>query len=118
MSESTYDAIGGQETIDAVVRDFYQMVRYDEQLRDYFVDVDMDTLRTHQTEFLSAVTDGPADYSGKEMRDAHAHLDVDQSDFALVVEYLKQALAQNDVAETHISEILSTVATFEDAIVE
>jgi len=118
MTESTYAAIGGQETVEAVVRDFYQMVCYDEQLSGYFADTDMDSLRSHQAEFLGAVAGGPVDYSGMDMTDAHRDLDIDQSDFTLIVEYLENALVQNGVSETHISEILSTVVTFEDAVVD
>jgi len=118
VSDSLYATIGGEEVIRSVVQDFYQMVYYDKQLQHYFEGTDMDALRDHQTEFLSMVTDGPTEYSGRDMRAAHAGLSITQQDFDLVVSYLDRALQQNDVSEPHREQILSTVATYEDAIVD
>jgi len=118
MSESLYAAIGGQKAVDAVVRDFYQMVLYDEQLRGYFDETDMESLRTHQMEFLSMVVGGPTDYSGTDMREAHATLDISQADFIVLVDYLEKALTQNGVSETQTAEIISAVASYEDAVLD
>jgi hemoglobin len=118
MSESLYAAIGGQAVVESVVRDFYQMVCYDEQLRDYFDEMDLESLRTHQTEFLSMVMGGPTDYSGRKMREAHAELDISQADFVVLVDYLERALTQNGVGETQTAEILAAVATYEDAVLD
>lgn len=117
MTDSLYTAIGGQEALRSVVQDFYQMVYYDHQLQGYFDDTNMDALRDHQTAFLSMVTGGPSDYSGRDMRAAHAGLNITKQDFDLVVSYLSRALTQNSVSEPHREEILSAVATYEDAIV-
>ena len=94
------------------------MVLYDEQLRGYFDETNMESLRSHQTEFLSMVMGGPADYSGREMREAHATLDISQADFMILVDYLEKALTQNGVSETQTAEILSAVATYEDAVLD
>ena len=118
MSESLYDAVGGEPPIRSVVQDFYQMVYYDSQLQGYFETTDLDALRDHQTAFLSMVTGGPSEYSGRDMRVAHADLDLTQQDFDLVVSYLERALTQNDVDESHREEILSAVATYEDAVLD
>ncbi len=118
MSDSLYAEIGGKEAIRSVVQDFYQMVYYDHQLQGYFEGTDMDKLRDHQTEFLSMVTGGPTEYSGRDMRAAHAELDITKQDFDLVVSYLERALKQNDVSEKHREQILSTVATYEEAVLD
>jgi len=118
MSESLDAAIGGQEVLESVVRDFYQMVLYDEQLCDYFDETDMESLRTHQTEFLSMVMGGPVDYSGREMREAHAEFDISEADFVVLVDYLERALTQNGVSETQTADILAAVATYEDAVLD
>jgi len=109
--------MGGKEVIQSVVHDFYQMVYYDTQLQSYFETTDLDALKAHQTEFLGMVAGGPTEYTGREMRAAHAGLDITKQDFELVVSYLERALKQNDVSEPHREEILSTVRTYEDAIV-
>jgi len=117
VSDSLYAAIGGEETIRAVVKDFYQMVYYDHQLQHYFEETDMNALRDHQTEFLSMITGGPSEYSGRDMQAAHAGLDISKQDFDLVVSYLERALEQNGISQAHQEQILSTVTTYETAIV-
>jgi len=109
--------MGGEETIRAIVKDFYQMVYYDQQLQSYFEETDMNALRDHQTEFLSMITGGPSEYSGRDMQAAHAGLDISKQDFDLVVSYLERALEQNGISQAHQEQILSTVTTYETAIV-
>ncbi len=117
VSKSLCAELGGKPVIESVVHDFYQMVYYDHQLKAYFETTDMDALRAHQTEFLSMVTGGPTDYSGRDMERAHAELDITTQDFELVVSYLERALEQNDISEAHRETILSAVEAYEDAIV-
>lgn len=116
MSDSLYAAIGGREAINSIVKDFYQMVYYDDQLQGYFEETDMDALRAHQQEFLRMVTGGPSTYSVDDLRTAHQDLTVTESDFELVAGYLERALVQNQVSESNRTEILSTVTSYKHTI--
>ncbi|MEA5389206.1 hypothetical protein VB779_20785 [Haloarculaceae archaeon H-GB11] len=44
------------------------------------------------------------------MREAHAHLDLDEGDFQAVAEHLEAALRANGVADANVEAILSRVA--------
>jgi len=114
MSEATlYDRLGGEDAVSAVVDEFYGRVLGDDQLTEYFEDADVDELRAHQTAFLSAVTGGPVEYTGESMREAHAHLDLTEGDFARVVDHLEASLRAFDVPDEAVDEALAAVAALQ-----
>ena len=116
MSQTIYRDIGGRDAVEAVVDDFYERVLADEGLAPYFDGMDMDELRTHQVQFISAVAGGPVEYSGADMREAHAHLGIEEADFDLVGQYLQEALEENGVPEEHVEAIMSEVVALKDPV--
>lgn len=117
MSESVYSQIGGEEAVKQVVDDFYDRVLADDDLAGFFEGMDMTELRAHQVQFISAVTGGPVDYVGADMRAAHDHLDISDSEFNVVGEYLQQALYDAGVGEENVSAIMSEVVALKPPIV-
>ena len=114
--QTVYDEIGGREAINAVVSDFYDRVLDDEQLVEFFEGFDMAELHAHQIQFISSVAGGPVSYTGREMRDAHAPLDIEKEDFDAVATHLVIALRENGVRDENIEAILTEVAALEDPI--
>ncbi len=110
MAQSIYREIGGREAVEAVVDDFYDRVLSDESLVGYFEGYDMEELRAHQVQFVSSVAGGPVEYSGRDMREAHDHLDIEEEDFDAVATYLERALRENGVGEENVEAIMSEVA--------
>jgi hemoglobin len=118
MSESSlYTEIGGRDAVRAVVDDFYDRVLADDRLAGYFADAAMDDLRAHQIAFVSSVAGGPVEYSGEDMRTAHAHLDLDDEDFDAVASHLEAALRENGVRGENVAAIMGEVAALRDPIV-
>ncbi|WP_336336218.1 group I truncated hemoglobin [Haloarcula brevis] len=117
-SQSLFERIGGRDAVEAVVSDFYDRVLDDPLLEPYFEDTDMDRLRSHQTQFISAVAGGPVDYDGDDMRTAHEGLGITEDAFANVATHLEAALRENGVPDDDVSAILGEVAAMEDDIVE
>lgn len=118
MSESTlYERLGGEESIATVVDRFYEHVLADDELVEYFEDVDMQAQRAHQTQFLSSVAGGPVEYTGEGMREAHEHLDITQDDFNAIADYLDSTLAEFDVDDEDRAAVLEAIGQYEDAIV-
>ncbi len=118
MSQSIYDEIGGRDAVEAVVSDFYDAVLADERITHYFEEQDMTELRAHQIQFISSVTGGPVEYSGADMREAHAHLDLDERDFQAVADHLEAALRANGVADPNVERILERVADLKVPILD
>lgn len=107
MSESLYDRIGGEAAVDAAVDLFYRKVLADDRINTWFEDIDMDRQRAKQKAFLTFAFGGPANYSGKDMREGHAHLVVrglNDNHFDAVMENLGATLKELGVADELISE--------------
>ncbi len=113
---SIYDEIGGANAVSAAVDDFYQRVLADPALAGYFVDIDIQQLKGHQRTFLAAAIGGPPRYIGRSMREAHAPLNIDPSDFDRVVAHLVDTLAGLGVPAPTIGAIGDVLAPLKDVI--
>jgi hemoglobin len=120
MTEGTtiFEQLGGHEAIENVVDDFYDRVLSDERVIHHFEDSDTTELRAHQVQFISAVTGGPVDYSGKDMREAHEGMGITAEEFGVVAEHLETALAENGASRDIREEVLDTVEGLRSDIVE
>lgn len=114
---SDYERVGGGASIRVVVDRFYDLVLGDERLVSYFVDSDMPQLKRHQALLIAQVLGGPAAYDGRELREAHAGMDIGRGDFALVVAYLAQALREAGVEEEVINRVGAVLASTEEDVV-
>lgn len=117
MSTTLYERLGGRESIDAVVEEFYDRVLSDDRVIHFFEDADTSSLRTHQAQFIASVTGGPVEYDGDDMAAAHAHLDIDGRDFRIIANHLNDALEEYDVPEQERREVITAVGELEPAIV-
>lgn len=117
MPTTLYERLGGRESISAVVDEFYNRVLADDRVNHFFDDTNMLSLRGHQTRFIASVASGPEDYDGRDLSEAHAHLDIDGRDFAIIATHLDEALAAFDVPEGDREELLGAVGDLEPVIV-
>ncbi|WP_122089481.1 group I truncated hemoglobin [Halalkalicoccus subterraneus] len=118
MPEQTlYDRLGGEDSIEAVVKQFYGYVMDDDLVNGYFEDVDMQQQVAHQTQFISSVTGGPVEYTGADMRAAHEGMGITTEEFDAIAKHLDTALKDFDVPETEREAVLDEVASYEDDIV-
>lgn len=101
---SLYERIGGEAAVDAAVDVFYRRVLSDDRISHFFDTVDMDRQRAKQKAFLTFAFGGPHHYSGKDMRAAHAKMNLTEQHFDAVMENLGAALAELNVPEALIGE--------------
>ncbi|MCY1007742.1 group 1 truncated hemoglobin [Nannocystis pusilla] len=105
---SLYDELGGAVAIDAAVDIFYRKVMADDLLAPFFDDVDMERQAAKQKAFLTMVTGGPAHYTGRDMRRAHAHLvaeGIGDAHFDAVVGHLAGTLKELGVSDDKIARV-------------
>ncbi len=107
MAESLYERIGGEKAVNAAVEIFYRKVLDDYRINRFFNNTDMDRQLAKQKAFFTMAFGGPNNYTGQDMRTAHAHLvaiGLDDSHFDAVMEHLGATLKELDVAPELISE--------------
>ena len=107
MSESLYEKLGGEAAVNAAVDIFYRKVLADDRINHWFDGIDMDKQAAKQKAFLTLAFGGPSNYTGKDMRDGHAHLvakGLNDADFDAVMENLGATLMELNVPEDLIAE--------------
>jgi hemoglobin len=72
MTTSLFERLGGELAVNTAVDIFYRKVLADPTISEFFDSTDMDEQRAKQKAFLTMVFGGPEEYSGKDMREAHA----------------------------------------------
>lgn len=119
MSESLFSKIGGEAAVDAAVNIFYRKVLNDASISMFFDDTDMDAQIAKQKSFLTMAFGGPNEYSGKDMRTAHAPLvakGLNDSHFNAVAGHLQETLKELNVAEDTINEVMAIAASTHDDV--
>ena len=106
---SVYDDIGGAAAVDAAVDIFYRKVLADDRISHYFDTVDMEAQHAKQKAFLTVAFGGPNDYTGKDMREAHKHLNLSEGDFTAVAEDLLATLEDLNVSKDNIDAVMTIV---------
>ena len=113
---SVYEAIGGAAAVDAAVDIFYRKVLSDERISEFFDTVDMAEQHKKQKAFLTMVFGGPNAYTGKDMRTAHAGMNLTAEHFDAVAEALVGTLEDLEVSQEHINEIVGIALSVKDDV--
>jgi hemoglobin len=109
---SIYQRIGGEPAVDEAVDIFYRKVLVDDRISEFFDTVDMDRQRAKQKAFLTYAFGGPVQYTGKDMRAAHASMKLTDVHFDAVVENLAATLTELGVS----GELIAEVATVAESV--
>ena len=113
MSENTtnltlFEQLGGDAAVNAAVDIFYRKVLADYRINRFFDGVDMEQQAAKQKAFLTMAFGGPNNYTGQDMRNAHARLvkmGLDDSHFDAVMENLVATLAELNVPQNLIDQV-------------
>lgn len=114
-----YENIGGEAAVDAAVDIFYRRVLVDDSISHFFDDVDMDHQAAKQKAFLTMVFGGQNNYSGKDMREAHAPLvakGLNEDHFNAVAGHLQGTLEELDVPGDLIKQVMDIAGSVHDDV--
>jgi hemoglobin len=112
-----YDRLGGKDAIDAVVEDFVGNVAADARINAFFQNADIPHLKQMLKDQICHATGGPCEYKGKDMKTAHAGMNVKEADFNALVEDLKKSLDKFKVGAAEQNDLLGALAGFKGDIV-
>lgn len=114
VTTNLYDRLGGSAAVDLAVNNFYRKVLVDDRINYFFEGVDMERQAAKQKAFLTYVFGGPNNYTGLDMRNAHARLvdnGLNDSHFDAVVENLGNTLRELGIPESDIAEVAALAET-------
>jgi len=118
-STSLYERIGGKAALDAAVDIFYAKVLADSRINDFFGGVDMASQRGKQKAFLAMALGALVTYTGKDLREGHAHLverGLSDLHFDAVAENLVATLEELGVPQDLIGEVVAVVGPTRDDV--
>ena len=117
MKKSLYDRLGGQPAVTAVVDDFVGNVAGDNRINGKFANANIPRLKKLLVEQISAGTGGPAMYTGRDMKTAHAGMKITDAEFGALVEDLIKTLDKFKVPEQEKGELLGILGPMKGDIV-
>ncbi len=102
---SIYESIGPEDLVPRAVEHFYSKLKADPFTEVFFQDTDLANLATHQTMFLTGALGGPDEYEGRDMRAAHAHLQITDTDFDRFIDYLVETIDELGATPARVAEV-------------
>jgi hemoglobin len=105
---SLFDQLGGLAAVDVAVDIFYRKVLSDYRINRFFDNSNMDVQAAKQKAFLTMAFGGPNNYTGKDMRSAHAKfvkMGLNDSHFDAVMEHLTATLVELNVPPALIDQV-------------
>jgi hemoglobin len=114
-----YDQIGGEKAIDLAVNIFYRKVLTDQHICHFFHYTDMVPQVVKQKSFLTYLFGGPVNYTGKDMRTAHAlfvKMGLDDSHFDAVLNHLYSTFEELNVPAHLINKAIEVAESARDDV--
>jgi len=78
---SLYERLGGEAGIKKFLNNLFDRHLQNPKISPFLKNVDLDKLKRLALEFFSMGTGGPLLYTGRDMRSAHAHLNLTEENF-------------------------------------
>jgi hemoglobin len=107
QSDTMFERYGGLPFVTRFVLSFYDRVLTSPGLARFFADTDMQRLVEHQAKFISSIMGGPVSYSNAALREAHAHLHVDDRAFDEMVGLFRVMLEEFEIADADVEAIMA-----------
>lgn len=122
-SPTLYERLGGIAPISVVVNDFIDVLVPDAVLNaNPAIDaarkrVPAPYLKFHVTTMVCQATGGPCQYTGRNMKESHAHLNISEQEWDRMVVLFKEVLAKHKVPAKETDELLAIVGSTKGDIV-
>lgn len=108
--DSLFDRMGGASVVAQVVDKSLDLSMTDPRTKRSFQKINLKRLREKLNEQICALSNGPCRYTGDNMKDVHAGLDITDAEFNGLVEHLITALDANAVDLREKNELLKLLA--------
>ncbi len=121
--KSLYDRLGGLKGITVVVDDFINRLVVNQELnKNPAIDAGRKAspapyLKFQVSQMVCEATGGPCKYTGKTMRESHAHLNISEKEWSVMAQQFKKSLDQFKVPAAEQKELFDIVGSTKPDIV-
>jgi hemoglobin len=123
-TKSLYDRLGGVYSIATVVDDFIERLLVNDTLNanpainEARAQVPKAGLKFHVTALVCEVTGGPCKYTGRSMKESHAHLNINEAQWQAMVADFRKTLDKFKVPAKEQEELITIVGSTKNEIVK
>ena len=121
--KSLYDRLGGKKAITPVVDEFVSRVAADSRINGFFAATAADPKRLgafkgNLVDQICQASGGPCKYKGKDMKTAHAGMNISSANFDALVQDLVGALDKFKVGQHEKDQLIGALGPMKGDIVE
>jgi hemoglobin len=117
QEKSLYERLGGYDKIHALTKEIVRLHAENEDFRLMMTYVDHDHLAKQVADFASAGTGGDATYVGRDMVEAHKHMQMTQADFLSAGGDVIQAMKNKGYGQNEIDEFVCILVSMKDMVI-
>ncbi|MDB6105211.1 MAG: group 1 hemoglobin [Gammaproteobacteria bacterium] len=117
-SPTLYERIGGEAKLKATVDEFTNIILEDDRINFTFADSDMSKFKKLIFEQLCEITQGPCKYTGRDMHEAHAKLNLNNAQFNALAEDLYIAFDRVHVPYRVQNKVMALLAPMQRDVVK
>lgn len=119
-SGTLYRRLGGYDVIAAVVDELFAALRGDSRFARFAMGRSTDShhrARQLLVDQICGLAGGPCIYIGRDMRTSHAGLSITEEEWAVNIQYTREALRRNGVAAREADEVIELFQRYKSDIV-
>lgn len=114
---SLYDALGGPGGVATLVDAIIVEVKADPRIGELFAETETEYFRERLIEQVCMIADGPCEYTGLPMADAHSGMDISEREFNWFVEDVERAMRRAGIALPVQNRLLARLAQMRGDII-
>jgi hemoglobin len=117
-SPTLFEQIGGEAKLKATVDEFSDILLADDRINFTFADSDMNKFKKLLFEQICELTQGPCKYTGRNMHESHAKLNLDNAQFNALAEDLYIAFDRVHVPYRVQNKVIALLAPMQRDVVK
>jgi hemoglobin len=117
VGDSIYQAFHGKEGIQRIMDDFVPRITSDPRIKDRFATTNLDRLKLMLVQQVCYLTGGPCQYGGRDMKEVHASLGLQNLDFNALAEDLQVSMDKEKVPFAAQNRLIAKLAPMQHVIV-
>lgn len=109
MAATLYERLGGAERIASIVEDAIDRHAVNPALAPRFRGKDLPQLKKLGTQFFCAGAGGPQAYAGRDLRSAHAGMNISEAELVATLDDFVAALNAQGIAQPEVNEVVAVL---------
>lgn len=107
MTASLYERLGGREKIQAVVDDVVALHLDNQRIATRFRKTDIGKLKRQVGEFFCMGSGGPEAYTGRNLLEAHAGMNIDEAELIAAIDDVVAAMKRHGIGPAEQGEVVA-----------